>query len=195
VQTIDPRVQQAIAANVCTYAVTGPHYASQVPPPALQWPYGLPNLPAMPFARVPDLVPMLHVQSLWQRRLLRGLRSGLPQGSWLLLGSLLFVWCRITASSARARPNMPTALSVVSDRAINSPDLGPRPASTATAARACTASSVAPFACPPSARAATLRERVVLLVDLRRKNFHEHPSRQLKTCVCTKISDWRISAI
>ncbi|ELR16657.1 UBA/TS-N domain containing protein [Acanthamoeba castellanii str. Neff] len=28
-QTIDPRVQQAIAANVCTYAVTGPHYASQ----------------------------------------------------------------------------------------------------------------------------------------------------------------------
>lgn len=29
IQTVDPRVQQAIAANVCTYAVTGPHYASQ----------------------------------------------------------------------------------------------------------------------------------------------------------------------
>lgn len=27
---IEPRVQQAIAANVCTYAVTGPHYAAQV---------------------------------------------------------------------------------------------------------------------------------------------------------------------
>lgn len=30
VPTVDPRAQQAISANICTYAVTGPHFTAQV---------------------------------------------------------------------------------------------------------------------------------------------------------------------